>query len=171
MIAHYDGQSFSYFRVVIKNMTKGKDYAEKKLLRFLSFRMRSRQEVVDYLRRNKIDEGFINLLVEKYQRLGYIDDDAFTKAWINDRIKLKAYSKRMIAYELRNKGIDNGTIEKYIKAADDAQYECAIRNLKKRYKGMDIDNKKMISFLLRKGFEYNIALKAVNDFCQKKGEV
>lgn len=152
-------------------MGKENNYIEKKLLRFLSFRMRSRQEVLDYLIKNDVDDDFAGILIEKYEGLGYIDDDAFTKAWINDRIKFKAYSKRMIAFELRNKGVDNNIIEKYIDGIDDVQYQCAIRNLKKRYKTMDTDNTKMISFLLRKGFEYNVAKEAVNDFCEEKEEV
>lgn len=59
-------------------MGKENKYIEKKLLRFLSFRMRSRKEVFDYLIKNDVDDDFAGILIEKYEGLGYIDDDAFT---------------------------------------------------------------------------------------------
>src|SRR5690606_4824964 len=75
-------------------------------MRFLDRRRRSRREIItklnekDYSQR-AIDEALIFL--EEYDM---VDDEAFARAWVHDRLLKKKIGRRKLAAELSLKGID-----------------------------------------------------------------
>jgi len=150
---------------VIKKAEFQKTYD--KLLRFAMVRPRSEKEVVDYFRRKKIHESMHEEMLKKLKHLDLLNDLAFAKWWIDQRIEFKSKSKRIIIQELRMKGISQNDI-------DDAFGETVIdeekmaRELleKKMYKWKSLDpreaRQKMSQYLAGKGFGWDVIQKVVD---------
>ncbi|MEK7120586.1 MAG: RecX family transcriptional regulator [Patescibacteria group bacterium] len=148
-------------------------------LRFLSYRPRSEKEVVDYLTKKlskaksasggKIEEVIQKKIIDKLKSYNFIDDTAFAKFWIEQRTKFKHKPFRVIEYELKQKGIDKGLIDEAMAKFDDKStfdLENARKLAEKKldfYRNLDVAKRKekVMGFLLRKGFSYEIVKKVI----------
>src|SRR3989344_6936070 len=63
---------------------------------FLSFRPRSRKEIVQYLERKKIGEGEKILVLKKLEKMGFINDAEFAKFFAESRVKFRPKGKKLI---------------------------------------------------------------------------
>ena len=138
-------------------------------LKFLSYRMRSEKEVRDKLRKKEFAQDIIDEVIGDLKRVNLLDDYEFTSAWIRDRISNKPRGKTLLKQELWKKGIKDETIEKVLKEyfEDEDEELNLAKNLlekrKKRYENLDknIAKRRMMSFLLRRGFSYEIVKQAL----------
>ena len=79
-------------------------------IRFVSFRPRSEKEFKDFLlkklQKRKIPNGsIIDRVIFRLRELGYIDDAKFASWWVEQRESHKPKGARLIAWELKAKGI------------------------------------------------------------------
>lgn len=89
-------------------------------------------------------------LIEK----GYIDDEKFTRYWIENRSLTKGTSRRKLTAELRAKGVETGVIERHLaESSRDEESELAKVIAKKRSRYPD--DQKFIQYLMRQGFLYD----------------
>jgi regulatory protein len=89
-------------------------------------------------------------LVEK----GYIDDEKFTRYWVENRNLTKGMSRRKLTAELRAKGVETGIIERHLaESLRDEENELAKVIAKKRSRYPD--EQKFIQYLMRQGFLYD----------------
>ena len=134
-------------------------------LRFLKIRPRSIGEIKEKLEGKGFSETEIDTTVHDLIASGLLDDRAFTKSWINYRLA-RPFGFRRIIQELKAKGIDQQIIEEAvveIKGSYDpenAALELAQRRWQ-RLPALDPQKKKkrVIDFLLRRGFEADVVLK------------
>ncbi|MDE1920452.1 MAG: regulatory protein RecX [Candidatus Omnitrophica bacterium] len=138
-------------------------------LRFLKLRPRSVSELKEKLE----DKGFaaaeIETAVHDLTASGLLNDRAFTKAFINYRLA-RPFGFRRIILELKEKGIDGEIIGQ---AITEARENCSPENIaldlaRRRWQRMpDIDaqkkKKRVLDFLLRRGFEADIAMKVIGE--------
>jgi len=80
-------------------------------IRFVSFRPRSEKEfkyfLLKKLQRRKIsDIRIIDRVLTRLRDLGYADDAKFVSWWIDQRQSHKPKAARLIAHELKTKGIE-----------------------------------------------------------------
>lgn len=135
-------------------------------LHFLSFRARSEKEIKDFLAKKDIHENKIKNTIHKLQELSFIDDESFAIQWVNDMQK-KGKSKFIIKGELLFKGIEKDIIDKLLDSAKD-DYTTAKDLIEKKYrrfekyKGQEYFQKTS-SFLQRKGFNWEIIKKVLNE--------
>ena len=73
-------------------------------LNFISFRPRSTKEVADHLRKKSLDTAARDHAIGRLQELGYLDDAAFARFWVESRDTHRPRGKRALAWELRQKG-------------------------------------------------------------------
>jgi SOS response regulatory protein OraA/RecX len=101
------------------------------------------------------------------QRLKVVDDLDFSIRWAESRIKHNPKSPWLIARELREKGVPVETVEKAVgEALGEVDLEDLTRQvLRRRYAGRtyaasdrDRLTKRMVDFLLRRGFGPQLAL-------------
>jgi regulatory protein len=109
------------------------DPARKAALRFLSYRIRSREEVAGKLREEGFTETIIARTLERIARLGYLDDRRFTQVWIRSRMMLKGYGRELIRHELLQKGVPKRVIEEVLTEGENDEEEAARRSLAKRF--------------------------------------
>jgi len=84
-------------------------------LRFLSYRPRSEKEVRDKLKTKQVEPQIIEKIIAKLKEKKFLNDEEFARGWIENRIRFKPRSLRLIKIELKQKGIVEDIIDKMIK--------------------------------------------------------
>lgn len=139
-------------------------------LKFLSYRPRSEKELVDSLTKRKAPQEIIEKIIELLKDQRFLNDEDFTKWWIGQRTSFKPRSKRVLQMELKQKGIAQEIITKYLVESEETavnDLEQAIRLTKKkiqRYKHLERDElyQKLGGVLARKGFSWDVIKRAID---------
>jgi regulatory protein len=150
----------------------GKVYA--RALEYCLMRPHSAREVKDYLYRKTRDTrtkmGEVKkgvspeVTVRVFDRLvekGYIDDEKFTRYWVENRSLTKGASKRKLQAELRTKGVDTGTIDRFLsesERSDSNELQKIILKKQARYP----NRQKFMQYLARQGFSYDDIVSALD---------
>ncbi|MGH2357623.1 MAG: regulatory protein RecX [Candidatus Limnocylindria bacterium] len=79
--------------------------------RFLATRPRTRWEVERRLRRAGASPEVVDATVEQLAALGYVDDAAFVRWWVEQRDRHAPRGRRMLEAELRQHGVPRDLIE------------------------------------------------------------
>ncbi|WP_434564180.1 regulatory protein RecX [Thermoanaerobacterium thermosaccharolyticum] len=119
-------------------------------LKFLSYSMRTKKELIDKLKLKGYDDSIINNVLEKLIQQRYIDDEYYAELYIKEK-KERLYSKYRIYNELYRKGIDPSIITSKL----DQLYEDEIDTIKKliiKKRVSTNDKLKIKNYLFRKGF-------------------
>jgi len=136
----------------------------KSAYRLLGYRQRSEIELRDKLS-GKFTKTAVDTVIERLRDKHMVDDAAFAQYWRERRETLNPRSRRMVAIELRRKGIDKEVINRALDGYNDK--ETAYHAVKKKaslWAGYSYDDfkRKMGSFLLRRGFNYEVAKQTVD---------
>ena len=126
---------------------------------YLSYRARSESEIRQNLRKHEFAEGVIDHTLERLRRDGLANDSGFAQTWVENRSAFRPRSRRMLAMELRRKGIDEEASAAALKNVDDEAlaYEAAQKRAP-RFKDLEWNEyrKKLSEFLARRGFPYPV---------------
>jgi len=136
-------------------------------LRYIKIRPRSITELKEKL----ADKGFssieIDAVIHDLIASGLLDDRAFTKSWINYRLA-RPFGFRRIIQELKLKGIDQELIDQAMAEINEnySPEAIALDLAQRRWQRLpDIDvqkkKKRVLDFLLRRGFEVDLAIRVV----------
>jgi regulatory protein len=139
-------------------------------VRFLSFRPRSEKELRDYLVKKKCDDVISKRIIDSLTRDKFLNDEEFTRWWVEQRTILKPKAVRVIKYELKQKGINKDLIDSFFESDENSNsdFEAALKLAEKkmpRYARFDdrkVIYEKMGRFLASKGFDWD-TIKAVID--------
>ena len=132
-------------------------------IRYLSVRVRSVKEVRDYLAKKGMDEGLSGGVIQRLERAGLLNDRDFAAAWVADRQLLRPRSRRRLEQELMMKGVsseDIGVVMGELGQEDELQSLMAVIEKKRRlaqYQEQD----KLIGYLARQGYKYDLIKKAL----------
>jgi regulatory protein len=148
-----------------------------RVLGFISKRERCEKEVLEYLRRliEKYNVGVshgkplqIDEIISKLKSLDFLNKERFTKAYVHDSINLQQKGKFRIKQELKNKGIKEEIIDKFLnEIGKGSEEKRALEFAKKRYalmKNLPIltVKRRLFGQLLRRGFGQNVAMTAID---------
>lgn len=139
-----------------------KSSALDKALGYLSSSMKTEREVRDYLGRKGYLAEVCDYVVEKLRGYGYLDDAAYSAAYVSSAGKRKG--RKLIEAELRRKGVSEGEIGCAL-ASLTGEAESAKAVLGKYLRGKETDEKTLrraYSYLLGKGFDYDTAREAIS---------
>jgi regulatory protein len=132
---------------------------------FLSYRARSEKEIRQNLLKHELPEEVIEETLERLRKAGLVNDNEFARAWVENRNTFRPRSKKALAIELRQKGLDNEAIQVSLSTVDEEAlaYETASKRAI-RLKGLERNDfrKKLSEFLVRRGFSYSIAASTVS---------
>ena len=135
-----------------------------KLLRFVTPRPRSEKEVDMWFNRKKIAESLFAGLKAKLSKLGLLDDKAFARWWIEQRLSYRPRGKRALTSELMQKGIERKLIDKLLLDTKVDEMKIAQKLLERKsrsWERYDSDQKKQkqMEFLARRGFGWELIKK------------
>jgi len=146
----------------VKDLTERGDteQAYNSALGYLSYRPRSRAELVIYLRRHGVADDRVEAVVKRLEQAGLSDDEAFARFWVENRERFRPRGPAALKHELRAKGVDGEAIEAALETLDssDGAYRASSRKAEQL---RELDRatffRKMIEFLARRGFDYEVA--------------
>lgn len=140
-------------------------------LKYISIKLRSKNEIISFLEKKDIEDNLIKEVIEKLELNGYLNEEVYISAFINDSVNLKSDGPYKIKSNLINLGLSENLIDKYLFKIDNNIWEQKISkyinktiNLNKKYSKEMMKQK--ISFdLYNKGYEnsmIDIALENIN---------
>jgi len=141
-----------------------RDKAYHQAVRFLGFRARSQQELVRYLQAKGYASVVVTDTIDRLLEEQYLDDEAFARFWLANRERFRPRGQQALRYELRQKGIANEVIETALADVDEANLAwTAVEQKLARWQGLSEEDfrKKVLGFLTRRGFTYEIAYQVV----------
>lgn len=148
----------------------GKLYA--RTLEYCLMRPHSAKEVRDYLYRKTrptklrskqtgefydksgVSQEMTGRVFDRLVEKGYIDDEKFTRYWVENRSLTKGASKRKLTAELRSKGVEQSIIERFLAESDRSDNEEIMKIIAKK-RSRYPDDEKLMQYLARQGFGYD----------------
>jgi regulatory protein len=143
--------------------------ARKILLDQLTGQARSRKELSDKLASRNVPDEIAIALLDRFEEVGLVDDEAFARSWIASRQPGKGLARRALAQELRRKGIDDEVARDALGEVDPADEEAAARALvRKKLRTLSrVDDttatRRLVGMLARKGYPSGLAFAVVRD--------
>jgi regulatory protein len=152
------GQDLSDEKIEQLTQQDSLEVAYQKALHFLSYRPRSEAEILRKLVERGYSEEQVQAILERLRRAGLVGDDQFAQVWVDNRSTFRPRGRRLVALELRQKGVADETIEQALSQLPDEDtmaYQSAQRYARK-LAGLDWDTfrKRLTGYLGRKGFGY-----------------
>lgn len=147
------------------------DRAFNQALDFLSYRPRSRDEVLRYLRKRGVEAAVADRVLERLQETQLVSDSQFAAFWVQNRQQFSPRGSWALRHELRQKGVDAEAIDQALvdlPPEDAMAYDAGRRRLHTYARYAEADFlRKMTAFLQRRGFGYGPAQRAATRLWQE----
>lgn len=145
-------------------------------INFLSFRMRSKDEIRQHLKKKEWDEPVIHAVLLELAERKYVDDLDFASAYVRTQVNGGKKGPLNIKQELKQKGINDQLIERAMNEySKEQQIDHAIqlgnKLAKQNSKLSELFLKQKIEqFLMTKGFPFSIISIAIEEIEYEKDE-
>lgn len=149
--------------------------ARKILLDQLTGQARSRAELATKLAKRRVPAEVAERLLTRFEEVGLVDDAAFARAWVESRQPGKGLGRRVLAQELRRKGVDEDLAREALEEIDPADEEEAARLLVRRklrtLRRVDRPTamRRLTGMLARKGHSAGVAWRVVREELEASG--
>lgn len=147
--------------------------ARRRLVSYLSLRRKSRAEARRYLEQMKLDDDAVTYALEAAQELGLLDDEGYAAAYVRTQERSARKGPRAIRQELLARGVQKDVVDESLSQSADpgTQRERARGLAEKKAAQLRAANRgnpraalaKLASFLLRKGYDPDIAAETARD--------
>ena len=137
----------------------------------LSLKDRTKKELFLKLKEKYRNMRMVEKAVLKLEELGYINDFNYATLYI----KSKKYGKKKVFYSLFQKGLSKEIIEDAFIYVEENEREENIKSFEEEklekliLKNLKKDEKKLIQYLIRQGFELNEILRKMKEFNKNNG--
>ena len=137
--------------------------AKRLALSFINYRARSEKEIRDRLKCEELEEAVIERVLGFLAEYGLVNDGAWARAFVNDKLMRKPVSARQLAFGLGQKGVPKTVIAETLAELDAKQsdQERATLAAEKRWPRIvrtEADPKKrkqkLYTFLAQRGFSF-----------------
>jgi regulatory protein len=143
--------------------------ARKILLDQLTGQARSRKELADKLAKKDVPAEVATRLLDRFEEVGLVDDEAFARSWVASRQPGKGLARRALAQELRRKGVEDEVARVALDEIEPAAEEQAARALvRKKLRSLArVDDatatRRLVGMLARKGYPSGLAFAVVRE--------
>jgi regulatory protein len=139
------------------------------LLAKLTGRARSRQELGEALAAKDVPPELAERLLDRFEGVGLVDDQAFADAWVESRHRSRGLSRRALSMELRRKGVKPDVAQAATDRIDpDSERQAALelaRRKQRSLRGVDRDTayRRLAGMLARKGYSSGVTASVVRE--------
>jgi regulatory protein len=139
--------------------------AKRIALHYLNYRARSEKEIRERLAKEDIPETIVVRVLEFLKENNLVDDEAWSRAFVNDKLARKPVSSKQLAFALAQKGVPKEVIEETISNLNvsESDEERAGRAAEKRWPRIlksESDprkqKQKLYTFLAGRGFSFPV---------------
>ncbi len=151
------GRALEYTMIRPRSVKEMRDYLWRKTR---ATRYKSRTGEIK--EREGVSQAIADRVLERLMDKGYLDDEAFTRFWVENRHVRKGVSVRRLKLELSQKGVDREIVAHMIEASsrnDEDELMKIIAKKRSRYP----DKQKLVQYLVRQGFSYDDVTRAVDN--------
>ncbi|WP_298779588.1 regulatory protein RecX [uncultured Polaribacter sp.] len=150
------------------------DEIKRKLENYCVYQDRCHKEVEQKMKEFNLIPEARELILLSLMKDNFLNEERFSKSFARGKFRIKNWGKQRIVRELKFKDISAYNIKTALKEIDDEEYIVTIykitenRNVVISESNIYKRKKKLIDFLMRKGFENNLIFETVNNVLQKK---
>lgn len=144
--------------------------AQKKLEHYCSYQERCHDEVIQKLKSYNIIPQAIDLIVVHLIDNNFLNEERFACSFARGKFRIKHWGKRRITNELKARNISKYNIDRALKEITPDEYLEAFHTIAdKQWETVNEGNilkkkKKVMDYLLRKGFESSLVQEKVFSF-------
>lgn len=149
--------------------------ARRILLDQLTGRARSRSELATTLARKGVPDEIATRLLDRFEEVGLVDDEAFARSWVESRQAGKGLARRALAQELRRKGVDDDVARDVLDEVDpEDEVETARALVRRKLPSVarlerDAAVRRLAGMLARKGYPPAVAFRVVREELRQAG--
>jgi len=142
-------------------LNRGYPHALEAAMKFLALRERSEKEICQRLRRSCYDKRTIARVMDTLSAHALVSDARFAEQWVHHRGK--KYGKNRIAQELKIKGVSGEEAKMALETLpEEEEFARALEQAQKLARRMKDDPNKIMQALVRRGYSWSMAKRAVN---------
>ena len=126
-------------------------------------------EMLEKMKRWQVDESTQAKVMVYLTENGYVDDERYARAFVNDKTKYNHWGRRKVEQVLWQKHIDNDIQQRVLGEVEDSLYVEVLRPLlqqKRRTTSASNSyelNQKLLRFALSRGFTFDIIRQCLDD--------
>lgn len=150
------------------DVDNNKENIYNKCVKYISIRLRSTYEIKEYLKKHQIENELIDTTIGKLKQNNLLNDEIFTKAFINDKLNFTTMGPYRIEQELKKHKIDPNIIYQHLSNIDDETIDYKINKqitklMKSNKKKQNLRNK-IYTNLLSLGYSNEMILRNINNY-------
>ncbi len=147
-------------------------------LRLLTDRARTVKELRDALHRKEIPDDVADRVLERFDEVGLVDDEAFAGQWVRSRHNHRGLGRRAIAQELHRKGVEKEVADTALAEIDAESEQAKARELVgKKMRTVRVGtreeraaaSRRLVGMLARKGYGAGVAYAVVREAIAARG--
>ena len=147
-------------------------------LTYLSYKARTEQEVRRKLARKDFEEAVADRTVARLHELGYLDDAAYARSYVEGRFRNRGYGPQRLRRDLKKRGVAARHIDAALEEVleEDEVVDAARGHAEKRWRRLAREpdpykrRQKLTDYLLRRGFAYETIRRVVEEIEQREEE-
>lgn len=149
------------------------DEIKRKIEQFCVYQDRCHKEVEQKMRDYELIPEAREMILLSLMQDNFLNEERFAKSFARGKFRIKNWGKQRIIRELKFREISAYNIKTALKEIDEQEYlDTIYRITEKRSQSILETNsykkkKKLIDFLMRKGFENELIFKTVNDVLEE----
>ncbi len=151
--------------------------ARRAALDYIAHQARTEGEVRRKLRTKGFAEGAVEEAVARMRELGYLDDAAYTRAYVRGRLAGRGHGPQRLRADLRRRGVAPKVIDEALDelVEPDDLRETALRHGRRRWLRLAREadpqrkRKKLADFLARRGYGYDL-IREVTEVLEREAE-
>ena len=154
------------------------EVAKKILAQHLSMTAKSRHQLAQVLAKREVPAAAAEAALDRYTELGYIDDAAFARSWVESRQRTRGLAGSALRRELGQKGIDRELIEQVLADGvdDGSERDAASALVQKKLRAMrgvedDTATRRLVGMLGRKGYGPGVSFAVVREALAERAAV
>lgn len=165
-----EGQEISEttYHFIMENLVYIK--AQDTALHYISYKMRTEQEVRKKLLEKEYADEVIERVIEFLKKYNYVNDLNYAQSYVKQSARLKPKGKIALKMELRMRGIKDMIISEVLEEIQLNELDAAMQLIEKKggTEALSDEKKKrkIVSFLQRRGYSYDIIKEAMNNMEQ-----
>ena len=146
---------------------------KRKLERYCVYQDRCHKEIETKLKEFTLIEEAKNQIILHLLEHDFLNEERFSKSFARGKFKIKKWGKLRIIRELKFRDVSSYNIKTALKEIDEDVYlKTIVEITKKRNDLINETNafkkkKKLTDFLIRKGYEYDLIFKTVDEVLKK----
>jgi regulatory protein len=152
--------------------TEAETQAKNIAINYLSYRQRSSKEIIDHLTKKGFARECAEDVTDQLKSVQMVNDLEFARAFVRDRLKRRPTGQALLRMQLLTKGITSSMADMVLAGliSPQSQQASALQAVKRKiqmthYSKKNLNEekqkKRLLDFLLRRGFSYEIALKTI----------